>query len=296
MKSISPNPATPGGISEALASRRIREIPYNYTSFSDREIVIRFLGEETWRRARHPARAAPHRALGAHAVRGAGRHVGDHAQPVHPGRPHGEPEALGVAHARAASPPRPDPGARRGQRTRAPARGRGARGGAPVRGLAAGAETIAPPGAQAAGARHAPRQHRLRRHGARVARHRRQRLARRAAVRGHHARHRGRSGAHRARLHRPRAHHHPARRRHRLHRQRRAAVRRHRHHQHREARSPGRGGAARPARRGAAGADRARRGRRGHAARRGNRRGNRVTCSRSIPPRRTPPPSAATSP
>jgi len=29
-------------------SRRIREIPYNYTSFSDREIVIRFLGEEMW--------------------------------------------------------------------------------------------------------------------------------------------------------------------------------------------------------------------------------------------------------
>ncbi len=29
-------------------SRRIREIPYNYTSFSDREIVIRFLGAEMW--------------------------------------------------------------------------------------------------------------------------------------------------------------------------------------------------------------------------------------------------------
>jgi FAD/FMN-containing dehydrogenase/Fe-S oxidoreductase len=29
--------------------QRIREIPYNYTSFSDREIVIRFLGEEMWR-------------------------------------------------------------------------------------------------------------------------------------------------------------------------------------------------------------------------------------------------------
>ena len=29
-------------------STRIREIPYNYTSFSDREIVIRFLGEEMW--------------------------------------------------------------------------------------------------------------------------------------------------------------------------------------------------------------------------------------------------------
>ncbi|MFC1750960.1 DUF3683 domain-containing protein, partial [Pseudomonadota bacterium] len=28
--------------------RRLREIPYNYTSFSDREIVIRYLGEEVW--------------------------------------------------------------------------------------------------------------------------------------------------------------------------------------------------------------------------------------------------------
>ena len=28
--------------------KRIREIPYNYTSFSDREIVIRFLGEPAW--------------------------------------------------------------------------------------------------------------------------------------------------------------------------------------------------------------------------------------------------------
>src|SRR5438128_10147131 len=29
---------------------RLREIPYNYTSFSDREIVIRLLGPEMWRR------------------------------------------------------------------------------------------------------------------------------------------------------------------------------------------------------------------------------------------------------
>ena len=29
-------------------NKRIREIPYNYTSFSDREIVIRFLGESAW--------------------------------------------------------------------------------------------------------------------------------------------------------------------------------------------------------------------------------------------------------
>ena len=31
-----------------LFSSRVREIPYNYTSFSDREIVIRFLGENGW--------------------------------------------------------------------------------------------------------------------------------------------------------------------------------------------------------------------------------------------------------
>ena len=30
------------------AAARLREIPYNYTSFSDREIVIRFLGEHIW--------------------------------------------------------------------------------------------------------------------------------------------------------------------------------------------------------------------------------------------------------
>ena len=30
------------------AAPRIREIPYNYTSFSDREIVIRLLGEPAW--------------------------------------------------------------------------------------------------------------------------------------------------------------------------------------------------------------------------------------------------------
>jgi len=30
------------------APQRIREIPYNYTSFSDKEIVIRFLGKEMW--------------------------------------------------------------------------------------------------------------------------------------------------------------------------------------------------------------------------------------------------------
>ena len=28
---------------------RIREIPYNYTSFSDREIVLRLLGADAWK-------------------------------------------------------------------------------------------------------------------------------------------------------------------------------------------------------------------------------------------------------
>ncbi len=31
-----------------MSEQRIREIPYNYTSFSDKEIVIRLLGEEAW--------------------------------------------------------------------------------------------------------------------------------------------------------------------------------------------------------------------------------------------------------
>ena len=32
----------------AGAAPRLREIPYNYTSFSDREIVIRLLGPRAW--------------------------------------------------------------------------------------------------------------------------------------------------------------------------------------------------------------------------------------------------------
>ena len=32
----------------AQAPSRLREIPYNYTSFSDREIVLRILGAEAW--------------------------------------------------------------------------------------------------------------------------------------------------------------------------------------------------------------------------------------------------------
>ena len=44
-------PPDPGRATERRLGRphaRLREIPYNYTSFSDREIVIRLLGEEVW--------------------------------------------------------------------------------------------------------------------------------------------------------------------------------------------------------------------------------------------------------
>src|SRR4051812_29672357 len=36
-------------LSDVPAPTLLREIPYNYTSFSDREIVIRLLGEQSWR-------------------------------------------------------------------------------------------------------------------------------------------------------------------------------------------------------------------------------------------------------
>ena len=38
----------PQGAELSPTSSRVREIPYNYTSFSDREIVIRLLGDEAW--------------------------------------------------------------------------------------------------------------------------------------------------------------------------------------------------------------------------------------------------------
>ena len=40
--------ADPDGLTEGAERSRIREIPYNYTSFSDREVVIRVLGEQAW--------------------------------------------------------------------------------------------------------------------------------------------------------------------------------------------------------------------------------------------------------
>lgn len=68
------------------AHERIREIPYNYTSFSDREIVIRLLGAPAWellnrlRDERRTGRSARmlYEVLG---------DVGGAAQPLPAGRP-----------------------------------------------------------------------------------------------------------------------------------------------------------------------------------------------------------------
>src|SRR6202012_3319467 len=46
-----PQAFDPNGAHAALpldVEPRLREIPYNYTSFSDREIVMRLLGDEAW--------------------------------------------------------------------------------------------------------------------------------------------------------------------------------------------------------------------------------------------------------
>ncbi|HEU0201910.1 MAG TPA: DUF3683 domain-containing protein, partial [Burkholderiaceae bacterium] len=46
---IPPQKLVPPSEPAADAPVRLREIPYNYTSFSDREIVIRLLGADAWR-------------------------------------------------------------------------------------------------------------------------------------------------------------------------------------------------------------------------------------------------------
>ena len=71
---------------EREETRRQREIPYNYTSYSDREIVIRLLGKEAWNileilRAQK-GRTGP---FCTYAVRSAGRYLGHSAQPVSAG-------------------------------------------------------------------------------------------------------------------------------------------------------------------------------------------------------------------
>ena len=236
---------------------RLREIPYNYTSFSDREIVHPPARRARLGAAEPAARGAPHRPLGAHAVRGAGRHLGGAAQPLPAGRPARQPEAprscwsrpctTAWARSRSAARPSADAAARRAASAscwQPPARA--------VRALRRAASTRWPTCAAAPrsvlGRVHRQGQHQVRRPVARLARDRRHRLARRVPVRRAHARHRGRDGRPGQGLHRARPDHHPARRRHRLHRRRDAADLEERGHQHREARGHDRGRDGRAAR------------------------------------------------
>src|SRR6218665_2947752 len=138
---------------QAAEPARLREIPYNYTSFSDREIVICLLGSAAWealdqlRNERRTGRSARMLyeglgevgkwgrggALGPHALRGAGRHLGGAAQPLSARRPAGQPGAPQAAGRCVAAPPgrdrkTPPAGRRRAAR---PAGGRTGRGRAP---------------------------------------------------------------------------------------------------------------------------------------------------------------------
>ena len=47
LTTLAPSDRTAADLDQA-GPARLREIPYNYTSFSDREIVIRILGAEGW--------------------------------------------------------------------------------------------------------------------------------------------------------------------------------------------------------------------------------------------------------
>ena len=194
--------------------------------------------------------------LGAHAVRGAGRHLGRRPQSLPAGRPARQSEAAGAAGRRAAPSAARDrqaaaAGDGRGQRARrqgrAP-RGRGQRRRRPLRRVVRRDGGPAPPRAPRARAPHRPRQHRVRRPGARVARDRRDRLARRVPVRRPLSRRGGRGARPGRGLHRTRPHDHPARRRHRLHGRRDSARRAVGGDQHREVRAAVRRRAGRAAR------------------------------------------------
>ena len=146
-------------------------------------------------RARGAARAARDRPLGAHALRGAGRHLGGAAQSLPPGRPPRQPAPPRHAgRGDAPSPERdrqaPRATSRRRDRVCGPARRRAHRRRCVRERVRRDAEP-APQGRAPPGRHHAPRQHPVRRHGARLPRDRRDRLARRVSLRRGESRYRG---------------------------------------------------------------------------------------------------------
>ena len=257
---------------ERADAPRLREIPYNYTSFSDREIVIRLLGAPMWqlldelRAERRTGRSARmlFEVLGDIWVVERNPYLQDDLLD-NPRR-----QALlvdAMRHRLAEIEKRRQQSIAAGadaDRDRKVARladGR-ARGGRSLRRLVPRDERAAQARAARARAPHREGQRRLRRPRARLARDRRDRLARRVPLRRALPGLRGRGAGPGRRPGRARPHHHPARRRHRLHRRRDPAHRALGGDQHREARAPLRGGADGPARqRRRRGDDRLRRGR-----------------------------------
>jgi hypothetical protein len=207
----------------AGSSERLREIPYNYTSFSDREIVIRLLGAEAWavldelRAERVTGRSARmlYEVLGDIWVVQRNPYLEDDLL-ANRERRDALVEALRHRLAR-------DRQAPPGQRPRCCLLIVAAQAAVHAFERISTTPRAAQRVRKGAGQAHPPRQHRLRRPGPRLARHRRHRLARRIPLRRALPGHRGGDRAAGARLHRTRPDHHPARRRHRLHRRRHAA-------------------------------------------------------------------------
>ncbi len=212
---------------------RLREIPYNYTSFSDREIVIRLLGGDMWqllaelRGERRTGRSARmlFEVLGDIWVVERNPYLQDDLLD-NPKRQRMLVDALRhrlneidkrrVASSIAASDP--DRDAKVAKLVQAAREA--------VDRFAAwfpDAAALRKRTIRVLVAPHRARQHRVRRHVARISRDRCDRLACRVSVRRAVPGHRAGSAGHRRRLHRARPDDHSARRRHRLHRRRRAA-------------------------------------------------------------------------
>ena len=181
-------------------TQRLREIPWQLHLLlrsRDRHPPARQRGLADRRRI---APGARHRPLGAHALRGAGRHLGGAAQPLPAGRPARQPGPSRGAGQGAAAPPGgsreapPGIGRRRSRargQGRAPGQGR-LRGGGRFRAILRRHPGAAAQGAACAGSPHPQGQHLLRRPRPRLARDRRHRLARRVPLRGALPGHRGR--------------------------------------------------------------------------------------------------------
>jgi hypothetical protein len=187
------------GAAEPAHGPRLREIPYNYTSFSDREIVLRLLGARAWellnllREERRTGRSARmlYEVLGDIWVVQRNPYLEDDLLD----NPKRRGLLIDALHHRLGEVQKrrtPDADAGR-DAWWASCWWRARRGAAPSRPTSARWRSCAS-ARSACWAATPPRQRQVRRPVARVARHRRHRLARRIPLRRAHARHRGRDG------------------------------------------------------------------------------------------------------